>query len=52
VAVLEQKNRDLKNTLEGYKDEGQDKWVEFKANFNRDLDGIGKTMKDLFKDND
>ena len=51
VAVLEQKNRDLKKKLEDYKDEGQSKWEEFKTNFNHDMDGIGKTMKDLFKDN-
>jgi hypothetical protein len=38
--------------LEEYKDEGQSKWEEFKTNFKHDMDGIGKTMKDLFKDND
>jgi hypothetical protein len=48
---LEQKNRDLKKKLEEYKDEGQSKWEEFKTNFKHDMDGIGKTMKDLFKDN-
>jgi DNA repair exonuclease SbcCD ATPase subunit len=52
VAELEQKNRDLKKKLEEYKDEGQSKWEEFKTNFKHDMDGIGKTMKDLFKDND
>jgi predicted RNase H-like nuclease (RuvC/YqgF family) len=52
VAMLEQKNRGLKKKLEEYKDEGQSKWEEFKTNFNHDMDGIGKTMKDLFKDND
>ncbi len=49
VAVLEQKNRDLKKKLEEYKDEGQSKWKEFKTNFKHDMDGIRKTMKDLFK---
>lgn len=52
VAVLEQKNRDLKKKLEDYKDEGQSKWEEFKTNFKHDLDGVGRTMTDLFKDND
>jgi hypothetical protein len=52
VAELEQKNHDLKKKLDEYKDEGQSKWEEFKTNFNRDMDAIGKTMKDLFKDND
>jgi transketolase len=52
VAELEQKNRDLKKKLEEYKDEGQSKWEEFKTNFKHDMDAIGKTIKDLFKDND
>ena len=50
VLVLEQKNRDLKKRLEEYKDQGQSKWEEFKTNFKHDMDRIGKTMKDLFKD--
>jgi hypothetical protein len=52
VAELEQKNRDLKKKLEEYKDEGESKWQEFKTNFSHDMDAIGKTMEDLFKDND
>lgn len=52
VAVLEQRNRDLKKKLEDYKDEGPSKWQEFKTNFKHDMDGLGKTMKDLFKDKD
>jgi predicted RNase H-like nuclease (RuvC/YqgF family) len=52
VAELEQKNRDLKKKLEEYKDEGESKWQEFKTNFSHDIDGLGNTMKDLFKDND
>ena len=52
VAELKQKNRDLKRKLEEYKDEGESKWREFKTNFSHDMDGVGNTMKDLFKDND
>jgi hypothetical protein len=52
VAESEQKNRDLKRRLEEYKDEGESKWQEFKTNFSHDMDGVGKTMKDLFKDDD
>jgi hypothetical protein len=51
MTVLEKKNRKLKKKLEEYKDEGQHKWKEFKMNFKHDMDGIGKTMKNLFKDN-
>jgi predicted HicB family RNase H-like nuclease len=50
VAILEQKNQNLKNKLDEYKDDGQSKWKEFKTNFNKDMDAIGKTMTDLFKD--
>jgi small-conductance mechanosensitive channel len=50
VSALEQKNRDLKRKLADYKDEGRSKWEKFKANFSQDIDGIGKTMRDLFKD--
>ena len=52
VVELEKKNRDLKKQLEEYKDEGESKWQEFKTNFGHDMDAVGKTMKDLFKDND
>ena len=52
VAELEQKNRDLKKKLEEYKDEGESKWQEFKTNFSHDMDAVGKTIKDLFRDND
>lgn len=51
VAALEQKNHDMKKKLKEYKDEGPIKWEEFKTNFKHDMDGMEKTMKDLFKDN-
>jgi exonuclease VII large subunit len=51
VVVLEQKNSDLKKQLEEYKVEGESNWQEFKTNFSHDMDAIGKTMTDLFKDN-
>ena len=49
VAILEQKNSELKKKLKEYKGEGQSKWKEFKTNFTHDMDGIKKTMKDLVK---
>jgi predicted nucleic acid-binding Zn-ribbon protein len=52
VAALEQKNSDLKKKLEDYKDEGPSKWQEFKTNFKNDMDGIGKTISDLFNRTD
>jgi len=52
VVALKQKNHELKEKLEAYKDEGQGKWEEFKTNFKNDMAAVGKTMKDLFKDKD
>ena len=52
MAELKQKNRELKEKLDKYEDQGESKWQEFKTNFNRDMDAVGKTMKDLFKDKD
>lgn len=52
VAELKRKNHELREKLENYRDEGQGKWEEFKANFKNDMAAVGKTMKDLFKDND
>jgi hypothetical protein len=52
VAELKEKNNALKEKLEDYKDEGENKWKEFKTNFNHDMDAVGKTITDLFKDKD
>ncbi len=49
VASLKQNNRDLKKKLKEYKDKGQSKWLQFKTNVGKDVAGIGKTIKDLFK---
>ena len=50
VAELERKNTAMKEKLANYKVDGKSNWEEFKVNFNRDMDAIGKTMTDLFKD--
>jgi outer membrane murein-binding lipoprotein Lpp len=50
VADLEQRNLQLRDKLADFKDDGKSKWKEFKKNFNNDMDAIGKTMTDLFKD--
>ena len=50
AAVLELRNLMLKKNLKEYKDGGQVKWEEFRTNFNDDIDGVGKSMTALFKD--
>jgi chromosome segregation ATPase len=47
IAELEQKNSEMKKKMESYKEEGKDKWEVFKAEFNHDMDELGKAFKDL-----
>ena len=52
VVVLEQKNVELKKQIKEYKYEGKEKWEEFKQWFNRDMDIVGKAIKDLWAKKD
>ena len=52
VANLEQDNREMKKKLEDFKDDGKSAWINFKTGFNKDMDKIGKAVKDLTSDND
>lgn len=47
IALLEKKNSDLKKKLDGFKEEGKDKWEKFKVEFSHDMDELGKAFKDL-----
>ena len=40
IEVLEKKNRDLKNKLDNYQDDGNDKWRTFKAEFDVEFGSI------------
>jgi hypothetical protein len=50
AAVLEQRNRSLKKKLGEYRDGGQVTSEEFRTNFNDDIDGVGRSMTALYKD--
>jgi len=52
VVALEQKNTDMKKTINEYKFESKDKWEEFKHGFNNDMDVVGKSIKNLFAKKD
>jgi hypothetical protein len=52
VANLEEENRKMKKKLEEYKNDGKTTWSDFKTGFNKDMDKIGKAVKDLTSDND
>lgn len=46
-AELEQKKDKLNARLSEYKDEGLEKWEAFKTEFKRDVDQLGKAIKDF-----
>ena len=48
IEKLEAKNKELKSKLKNY-DGKQTDWKTFKSDFNRDMDEIGKNIKDLFR---
>lgn len=47
IAELEQKNTDMKKTLDDYKAEGKEQWELFKMDFNRNMDQLGQAFKDF-----
>jgi hypothetical protein len=51
IAKLEQANEDLKLKMTEAKIDSKEKWDEFKAEFNRDMDGLGEALSDLVTKN-
>lgn len=47
MTALEKKNMEMKNKLNNYKEDGNDKWKTFKAEFNKEMDDLGQSIKDL-----
>lgn len=47
IEVVEQHNEHLKRRLAEYKDEGKEKWEDFKKDFMREVEGIQKSLSDL-----
>ena len=47
IAILEQKNNEMKIKLDEYKEDGKDNWEIFKAEFSRDMDGLGEALKNF-----
>jgi chromosome segregation ATPase len=50
IQELQDENARLRSKLYGYEQERSD-WEEFKREFNRDMDELGKSLNDLGKDN-
>lgn len=51
LAELEQKNNKMEKMLSDYKEDSGNKWVEFKIEFNHDLDELGKAFSNLSNKN-
>lgn len=51
IADLEQKNRNLKQKMDDYKATSKVEWEEFKAEFNHDMDELGKAFQSLVVNN-
>ncbi|HKC68354.1 MAG TPA: peptidase M23 [Bacteroidia bacterium] len=47
IAELEQKNSDMKKKMDDYKADGKENWELFKADFNKGMDEIEQSLKDL-----
>lgn len=47
VDELEQKNINMRKKIEEFRTDGKDKWVDFKIEFNHDMDELGSAIKDL-----
>jgi outer membrane murein-binding lipoprotein Lpp len=51
IAKLEQKNTDMKKTLDEYKADRKENWESFKTEFNHDMDELGTAFRDLTRNN-
>lgn len=47
IAALEKRNTEMKVKLQDYNDEGDSKWKTFKVEFSKEMDDLGKSIKDL-----
>lgn len=51
IDILDQKIKDIKTRMESRNTNTESDWESFKREFNSDMDGIGKSLKDLTVDN-
>jgi len=52
IKELEQKNASLKNKLNTYKADGNEKWKTFKKEFSKEMEDLNESIKDLTKKDD
>lgn len=47
IALLEQKNNDMRKSMNDYKANGKDNWATFKVEFNHDMDELNTALTSL-----
>lgn len=47
MAELEKSNSDMKMKMDGYTSQNREDWEAFKAEFNRDMEALGASLKNL-----
>lgn len=47
IAILEQKNIEMKVKLDAYQESGKDNWETFKTEFNKDMNALGEAFKNF-----
>ena len=52
IARLETRNADMRRRMDEFKHDGRRNWQEFKTEFNKDMDELGTSLKDIFRKND
>ncbi|HLP13421.1 MAG TPA: hypothetical protein VK177_15900, partial [Flavobacteriales bacterium] len=53
LEAIEEQRRDLDERMENYENDGDpSRWENFKAEFNHDMNQLGRSIKDLFKNNE
>jgi len=52
VLTLEQKNIELKKSMNEYRYEGKDNWEKFKIDFNREVDTVVVALNEIFTKKD
>ena len=51
IEELEQKNTEIKNKVESYKNDSRDDWQSFRQEFNHDINQLSEALKDINVDN-
>lgn len=52
ITILETRNSDMRRRMDEFKQDGRRNWQEFKTEFNKDMDELGTSLKDIFRKND